>query len=132
VCDRENFRVQVFTTDGEYLEQWHAHRPAAVRCAHSGAGVFVAELGYPGQHGVPNVGCRISVRRPTGEQVECLGDPVPGFEPGQFFAPHGIAFDPGDDLYVAEVNYSYTIRELRREAPRFEPISLRKWRRVPC
>jgi DNA-binding beta-propeller fold protein YncE len=44
VCDRENFRLQVFTLEGEYLEQWHAHRPAAVRRARGSGLVFVAEI----------------------------------------------------------------------------------------
>jgi len=129
VCDRENFRVQVFDTGGTYLEQWHSHRPAAVRRSDD-AFIFVAELGYAGQHGAPNVGCRISVRDELGKQVTCLGAPLPGYEPDQFFAPHGLGFARSGDLYIAEVNYSYTIRELRREPPRNEPISLRKWRRV--
>ena len=30
VCDRENFRVQVFTTEGEYVDQWHLHHPACI------------------------------------------------------------------------------------------------------
>src|ERR1700730_8680364 len=120
VCDRENFRMQVFTTEGAYVEQWHAHRPAAVR-RHDDSTFFIAELGYAGQHGAPNVGCRISVRDHSGMQLMCLGAAIPGFEPDQFFAPHGLAFDQSGDLYVAEVNYSYTIRDLRREPPRFEP-----------
>jgi sugar lactone lactonase YvrE len=130
VCDRENFRVQVFSTTGEYLEQWHAHRPSAVRRARLDECLFVAELGYAGQHGAPNMGCRVSVRSPQGEQLTTLGDPLPGFDPGQFFAPHGLSIGPTGDLYVAEVNYSYTTRDLRRDPPRFEPISLRKWRRI--
>jgi hypothetical protein len=130
VCDRENFRLQIFTTSGEWLEQWHAHRPAAVRLTADGDAVFVAELGYPGQHGAPNVGCRVCIRSLDGKQPAHFGSPVPGFEPGQFYAPHGLAVDSRGDLYVAEVNYSYTTRELRREPPRFEVASLRKWRRA--
>jgi hypothetical protein len=130
VCDRENFRVQVWTVDGEYLSQWHAHRPAAITRDRNLDLLFVAELGYAGQHGVPNVGCRISVRSVEGAQLCTLGDSVPGLEPGQFFAPHGVAIDSRGDLYVAEVNYSYTVGDLRREAPRFEMASLRKWETV--
>jgi len=129
VCDRENFRVQVFDVDGTYLEQWHSHRPAAVRRSDD-AHFFIAELGYAGQHGAPNVGCRISVRDGAGKQLMCLGAPTPGYEPDQFFAPHGLGFARSGDVYIAEVNYSYTIRDLRREPPRTEPISLRKWRRL--
>ena len=128
VCDRENFRIQVFTIDGVYVDQWHSHRPAGVRRSRDGLAFFIAELGYPGQHGVPNVGCRVSVRDRDGRQIAVLGSPVPGYEPDQFFAPHSLSVDSCGSLYVAEVNYSYTVRELRRDPPRSEPISLRKWR----
>ena len=129
VCDRENYRLQIFTTSGEWVEQWHAHRPAAVRLTADGNALLVAELGYPGQHGAPNVGCRVCVRSLDGKQPAHFGSPVPGFEAGEFWAPHGLAVDSHGDFYVAEVN-SYIIRELRREPPRFEVASLRKWKRA--
>jgi hypothetical protein len=130
VADRENFRLQFFTTTGEYLEQWHAHRPCAVRQATADKLVFVAELGVGLQHNVPNIGHRVCIRDAEGRQLATLGAPLPGFEPDQFYAPHALAVDSRGDLYVAEVNYSYITTVQRREAPRLEPVSLRKWRRI--
>ena len=34
VCDRENFRIQIFDLDGEFVGQKHMHRPIA--CGNSG------------------------------------------------------------------------------------------------
>ena len=97
-------------------EQWHAHRPAAVRLTADGNSVFVAELGYAGQHGAPNMGCRVCIRSLDGKQPAHLGSAVPGFEPGQFFAPHGLAVDSRGDLYVAVTLITPTnlTREQRR------------------
>ena len=36
VCDRENFRIQIFDLDGEFVDQKHMHRPIA--CGNSARG----------------------------------------------------------------------------------------------
>jgi DNA-binding beta-propeller fold protein YncE len=60
VCDRENSRLQVFEQNGSFVEQWHLHRPAAVR-ARKGL-LYVAELGPPSfQHGLPDLGSPVSI-----------------------------------------------------------------------
>jgi hypothetical protein len=132
ICDRENFRLQFFTTNGEFVEQQHVHHPSAVRRCHVDGFLFVAELGTPMQHGVPNIGCRVSVRTAEGDLVGRLGSALPGFAPDELFAPHGVAVDSHGDVYVAEVSYTYLtgLGLLRREAPPGELISLRKWERI--
>jgi streptogramin lyase len=131
VCDRENFRLQIFTRSGEYVAQWHAHRPSAICREAATDRLFVAELGQGGnRHVVPNFGHRVCVRDPDGEQLGHFGAPMAGFDPEQFFAPHGLAVDSRGDVYVAEVNCSYLVEVLRQPIPAIEPPSLRKWRRV--
>jgi sugar lactone lactonase YvrE len=131
VCDRENFRLQIFTTGGEYVDQWHAFRPSAVCREESQERFYVAELGTGGsRHMVANYGHRFCVRSRHGEQLAHFGAPLPGFDPDQFFAPHAIAIDSRGDIYVAEVNCSFITTVLRGQVPAIEPPSLRKWRRV--
>ena len=131
VCDRENFRVQVFTTEGEYVDQWHLHHPA---CITEGRGddtnLYVGEMGPPTvQNFVPNLGNRVVVMSPDGEMVSHFGSPVAGEGPDQFIAPHGIATDSQGNVYVAEVSWSFWWR-LQDNPPIGESVSLRKWRRT--
>jgi DNA-binding beta-propeller fold protein YncE len=126
VCDRENFRIQVFSEDGKYLDQWHMHRPIAI--ASDADYVYVGEAGAPPvQKGVPNLGLRVSVLDHSGALVTRFGNPQGGEGPDQFLAPHGIAIDSRGDVYIAEV--SYTAFGSLQTPPR-EVTSLRKWRRA--
>jgi hypothetical protein len=131
VCDRENFRLQTFTTAGKFLRQCHAHHPSAVLYSEANDVLFVGELGpvwY--QHGLPNLGNRVVVMRRDGEVLDRIGAPEAGFRPDQFTAPHSLALDSRRDLYVAEVSRSYLSGVLNQEPPLGENVSLRKWRRV--
>ena len=131
VCDRENFRLQIFSTSGEYLDQWYAHRPCAAVLERTEEQLFVAELGAGGARAnVPNFGHRVCIRDLHGTHVTHFGAPMPGFEPDAFFAPHSLALDSRGDVYVAEVTCSFH-EVLKRPLPKVEPPSLRKWRRVP-
>lgn len=130
VCDRENFRVQVFTADGEFVTQWHHHRPIAIQ---SGKGddtnLYLGEAGPPPvQQGVPNLGMRVLVLDRDGNEITRFGASLPGEGPDQFIAPHGIDVDSEGSVYIAEV--STTSLGLTGTALDHEPVSLRKWRRV--
>ena len=121
VSDRENDRIQVFTQDGEFIEQWtDVQRPAAAVVDREGL-VYVPEIARP-QGDWSWVHGKIESRLPsrltildgqTGKVVRRLGvgsgeDPS---APGNFAAPHGIAVDSRGDLYVSEVTYSmYVVR----------------------
>ena len=63
VADRENFRIQIFSLDGEYLGQKHMHRPIAASNGRAGDDrIYVAEAGAPAvQKGVRNLGNRVVV-----------------------------------------------------------------------
>ncbi len=110
VADRENSRVQIFTPDGEFLEEWREiARPCEIALDATGH-LFVAELGYragmwpgilPPAPDAP--GGRISVFDPRGALVARWGGGDNPTAPGDFFAPHDICIDSHGDLYVAEV-----------------------------
>ena len=129
VCDRENFRLQVFTLDGKFVSQRHMHRPIAI-FAGTGAdtNIYVGEAGAPPvQAGVPRLGLRVIVLDRELMEVTRFGAEKGGEAPDQFLAPHGIAVDSEGSVYIAEV--SYTAFGSLQQPPR-EVVSLRKWRRA--
>ncbi len=129
VCDRENFRLQVFTTDGEAVAQVHMHRPMAIAAGRGDdTSIYVGEAGPPPvQEGVKRLGQRVVVLDQDLKEVTRFGNELPGEKPDQFLAPHGISVDSEGSVYVAEV--SFTAYGSHLDPPR-EVISLRKWRRV--
>jgi len=116
VADRENDRIQIFTPDGEYLEEWtDVQRPTQIAIDAEGR-VYVSELwrrtedqsrrlGWitQDQHG------RVSVYSPDGAVLLRMGGPD-RCAAGNFIAPHGIAVDSRGDLYVSEVTQSFAVR----------------------
>lgn len=110
VADRENSRVQIFTADGAFIDQWtDVARPCQVTFD-GGGNLWVAELGYragmwPGTT-APSpaaTGGRVSVFGADGRLLARFGGGDNPTAPGDFFAPHGICIDSRGDVYVAEV-----------------------------
>ena len=132
VCDRENYRVQVFTLNGEFLREWPVHKAVAVEVTGTGDDVhiYVAEQGPTKgspNRGEPNLGNRVGVYDREGNRITRFGSELMGEGPDQFLWPHSMAIDSKGDVYVAEVSYVEwgMIQEPRREMP-----SLRKWART--
>ena len=111
VADRENHRVQVFDTNGKYEAQWNnLHRPCGLfmprgACPHC----LIGELGpgMPVNRKMPNLGPRLTIVDNKGNRLARLG----GEEglvnaPEKFMAPHGLAVDSQDNIYVGEVSYT--------------------------
>ena len=112
VADRENHRVQVFDANGKFETQWiNMSRPCGLYIDNRPGRdqlCYIGELGsaISLNEGAPGLGPRVSVYTLDGKVQARLGDIGPGEAPGQFIAPHGIALDSRDDIYVAEVSWS--------------------------
>ncbi len=112
VADRENSRIQIFTSKGEFLAEWtDVARPMEIFIDRQD-NVFVVEVGFraglfPWMSPPPNpTGARLSVfHRDGGLLARWGGGPNP-CAPGDFFAPHDVWMDSHGDLYVGEVTMS--------------------------
>lgn len=110
VADRENSRIQLFSPDGEFLEErTQIARPCQVTFDAAG-NLYVAELGYragmwPGTTApsVDATGGRVSVFDPQGRLLARWGGGQNPTAAGDFFAPHDIRVDSRGDIYVSEV-----------------------------
>ncbi len=113
VADRENSRIQIFTSDGQYVTEWNEiARPCEVFIDNE-SNVFVAELGYragmwSGTHApTPDAtGGRMSVFNLKGELLARWGGSGDPCAPGEFFATHDVWVDSRGDVYVGEVTMS--------------------------
>jgi DNA-binding beta-propeller fold protein YncE len=113
VADRENSRLQFFSADGRFLQEWtEIARPCQVAIDADGL-LYVAELGYkagmwPGTRAPrpDSTGGRVSIFDPAGELMARWGGGSNPCAPGDFFAPHDICLDSRGDLYVGEVVWS--------------------------
>ncbi len=110
VADRENSRIQIFSQEGKFLDEWkEIARPCQIAFDDEG-NLFVAELGYragmwPGTTApYPQAtGGRVSIFDPNGRRVAQLGGGDHPTAPGDFFAPHDIGLDSRGNFYLAEV-----------------------------
>lgn len=130
VCDRENYRIQIYDLTGGLVDSWHWHHPCAIR--RHGDLLYIAELGPPAyMHGlIPDMGCSVSLVTLDGRVVERLGGDLPGTGDGRFLAPHGMAVAADGTLYVAEVNAVY-LEALHLPVPQRDTLRcLRRWSRA--
>jgi DNA-binding beta-propeller fold protein YncE len=99
VADRQNNRVQIFSLEGEYIEEWgNLLRPCDIYFDKRGR-VYVAELIH-----------RVSILNKMGEVLARIG----GMEcssPDLFIAPHCVWKDSHGALYVGEVLESQRIQK---------------------
>ena len=112
VADRENHRVQVFDSKGKYQTQWNnLHRPCALFIS-AEQHIYIAEVGWgmSVNRETPNIGPRITVMNTLGERQGRIGHLGYGLDVGQFIAPHGIAVDSRQSIYVGEVAWTNVSR----------------------
>jgi len=116
VADRENDRIQFFSPEGKYLDQWtHVQRPTDIYVDREGL-VYVSELWWrvgqssfvhgPIKYDLPG---RVSVLDLNGNVLLrwCSADRCAA---GNFIAPHTLCVDSRGDLYVGEVTYTYAVK----------------------
>jgi DNA-binding beta-propeller fold protein YncE len=115
VADRENDRVQIFTTDGSFLGEWlDIQRPQEIAFDAAGL-VYVAELSwFPGETSTrlgpitSYLPARMSIFTPEGELLLRWSDPD-STKPGYFIAPHDVWVGSDGALYVAEVTEIWSV-----------------------
>lgn len=117
VADRENDRIQIFSADGTFLDQWtDVQRPTNVALDRDGR-VYVSELWWRVGQKSQMYGTisddkpgRASVFDPQGHLLARWGGPD-RTAAGNFVAPHDIGVDSRGDVYVAEVTETFAGRE---------------------
>jgi DNA-binding beta-propeller fold protein YncE len=105
VADRENHRIQIFTSQGEFITQWTDFRE------HKPCTVFIDsdDIVY-----IPELHQRMSILNIDGELLARWGRDEPTYEPGQFWAAHTACTDSHGDLYVGEVLEGQRIQKFVR------------------
>lgn len=103
VADRENHRIQIFSSEGEFIDQWKAdfNMPCTVFIDEED-NVYIPELRY-----------RMSIMNLKGELMVRWGG-VESREPGKFIAPHTACVDSYGNLYVGEVLEGQRIQKFLR------------------
>ncbi len=105
VADRENNRIQFFTLDGEYIEEWGDLRQPDTIYIDEEDLVYIAELAQ-----------RITIMTLDGEVISQWGSERGSTVPGEFFAcPHGIWLDSKGDMYVGEVQADARLQKFIRQ-----------------
>lgn len=105
VCDRENRRIQIFTDEGEFLDQWTGlGRPDTICFDPQEDVVYIAELEQ-----------QVSLWTLDHELITKWGGGQPSERPGEFVAcPHGICRDSQGGLYVGEVQADGRLQKFAR------------------
>ena len=108
VADRENSRIQIFDTLGNFETQINnMHRPSGLAItAGSSPDFIVGEFAsyLEVNKDFPNLGPFVSFFDRQGSMLSRLDKGVgPGVCPGQFISPHSIALDSFGDLYIGDV-----------------------------
>ena len=103
VCDRQNYRIQIFTQDGEFVRMWtDLARPGDLFIDDDDV-VYVAEMDG-----------RVSIFTYDGRLITSWGGEERTVEPGLFMAPHALWVDSRGDIYVGEVNEAQRIQKFAR------------------
>jgi DNA-binding beta-propeller fold protein YncE len=102
VADRETHRIQLFTSQGQFIEEWGGFRQPTDFFLDRDGTLYVAELQS-----------RVSILNREGAVQARLGGEE-SRKPGQFVAPHGVWTDSRGDLYVGEVLAGQRIQKFAR------------------
>lgn len=121
IADRENDRVQIFSSEGEFLGEWTDIQRPTNLCFDRDGRAYVSELwrklADPSYRLGPTTEDRpgrVSVLAPDGRVLARWGGPE-RCAPGSFVAPHDICVDSRGDIYVGEVTWTFGVS--RGEVP---------------
>ena len=122
VCDRESDRIQIFSPDGEYLDEWtDTQRPTHIVFDSQGR-AYVSELWWHPGDTSRSLGLiteahpgRVSIFAPDGALLARWGTPD-ATAAGSFAAPHGLAIDSQCAVYVSEVTWTFAVSRGRAPA----------------
>jgi DNA-binding beta-propeller fold protein YncE len=104
VCDRENNRIQIFTPEGEFIEEKTGlARPNNTWIDAQGY-LYVTELG-----------AGLTIYDPQDQVLQKIPGGEARREPGWILKPHGIWGDSQGALYIAEVEDGHRIQKFVRK-----------------
>ena len=105
VADRSNNRIQFFTLDGEYIEEWGGLKHPDTIYIDEDDIVYIAEMD---QH--------LTIMTLDGEVITQWGSERGNEVPGLFYAcPHGIWVDSHGDMYMSEVQADGRLQKFIRQ-----------------
>ena len=98
IPDRENSRIQIFDSQGKFIDAWYdVSRPSDIYIDEDDI-VYVSEIGH-----VDNIGPRISLFTIDGKAITRWGGDMVDHMTDLFVSPHAISVDSNGDIYVGEV-----------------------------
>jgi sugar lactone lactonase YvrE len=103
VCDRENNRIQIFTPEGEFIEEKTGLKRPNNTWVDPEGYLYVTELG-----------AGLTIYDPNDQLLMKIPGGDPRREPGALLKPHGIWGDSQGSLYIAEVEDGHRIQKFRR------------------
>ena len=119
VADRQNHRIQLFTTNGKLLDIWDGfHRPSDIWIDKQGV-LFIAECKRSSDF-FSDAPSRVSICSPDGHLLSRLEDESSIYDPDKgSHCAHGLCVDSEGSLYITEVGKQLSdiflgIRKYRR------------------
>lgn len=91
VADRENFRIQMFDTEGNYLDEWQFNAMVCGLYLHDDGHMYMT-TGFDGEFAKLDA---------EGRVIGAIGSPGRGL--GQFGEAHYIVLDSDDHAYISDV-----------------------------
>ena len=92
IADRENQRIQIFDTEGQFLDEWTYNAMVCSLFLHEDGSLYMTS-GFDGEVAKVNMS--------DGSLIGALGSP--GRETGQFGEAHFLAVDGAENIFVADV-----------------------------
>ncbi|GAJ11039.1 unnamed protein product, partial [marine sediment metagenome] len=102
ICDRQNNRIQIFNSEGKFLNQWtDLLLPASLAIDKKEEIVYVSEISR--RVSIFTIEGKLLARWGEGTYIQRSTDGQEEDPPPLFLAPHAIAVDSRGDIYVGEI-----------------------------